>query len=384
MLQNKNTLAFVFMAAASVSDAEIVVNESLSVEGFVDMAYAHYDGRVYSNDSDEAGQHGSSSENRYALEQVEIAWLLDFERLSARIDLEYEADDAGAAVDQAYTTYHLEGGGALTAGRYDSMLGFEAFEPTGLYQVSRAYDFPRVLAGDGDFDDMVLDGGGSVVFPLPATNQGVKYTYQSDRASLGMSLQDGVYQYSNRLGGADVGEDGGGYGLEAAGSYTFDNGFALFFGAAYEDGDSTALADSSESYVLNGYVTYESGPWLLAAELNYAESELGRVRISPETTQTAIRDLHTHSLSGLLMANYAYSGRASVTGRFSFVDADVDDFRDLDAYEAVQYTLAHNYAFTDHLRWVVEVSYLDGEADDDRDILEFDELLGAVELIFAF
>ena len=106
--------------------------------------------------------------------------------------------------------------------------------------------------------------------------------------------------------------------------------------------------------------------------------------ISPETTQVAVSDLQTSTISGLLLANYAYTQQASVTGRFSFVDADVDDYRDLDAYRAVQYTLAHNYAFTDNLRLVAEVSYIDGEGDDDRDDLEFDELLGAVELIFAF
>jgi hypothetical protein len=384
MLQNKIALASVFMAAASASTAEIVINEFLSFEGFVDMAYAHYDGRVHSNDSDEAGQHGAHSDNRYAVDQIELSWLFGFERVTAQIDLEYEEGDSGTEVDQAYVTYDLAPGHALTAGRYDSMLGFEAFEPTGLYQVSRAYGFPRALAEDGDFDDMVVDGGASVVFPLPGTNQGVRYTYQTDQATFAVSVQDGVYQYADRLGGSDEGEDGGGYGLEAGCGYEVADGWALFVGAAYEDGDSTALADSSESYVVNGYLSYESGPWLLAAEVNYGESELGRVRISPETTQTAVSDLHTRSVSGLLMANYAYTTRASVTGRFSFVDADVDDYRDLDAYESVQYTLAHNYAVTDHLRVVAEVSYIEGEGDDDRDILEFEELLGALKLIFAF
>jgi hypothetical protein len=33
---------------------------------------------------------------------------------------------------------------------------------------------------------------------------------------------------------------------------------------------------------------------------------------------------------------------------------------------------------------LAEVSYIEGEGDDDRDILEFEELLGALKLIFAF
>ena len=55
----------------------------------------------------------------------------------------------------------------ITAGRYASMLGFEAYEPTGLYQYSTAYD----IVG---FDLQLLLG---IV-------QGVKYTRTSDTTIL--------------------------------------------------------------------------------------------------------------------------------------------------------------------------------------------------------
>ena len=42
-------------------------------------------------------------------------------------------------VEQAFVNYALGNGDVITAGRYASMLGFEAFEPTGLYQYSTAY-----------------------------------------------------------------------------------------------------------------------------------------------------------------------------------------------------------------------------------------------------
>ena len=44
------------------------------------------------------------------------------------------------ASEQAFVNLALGNGDVITAGRYASMLGFEAYEPTGLYQYSTAYD----------------------------------------------------------------------------------------------------------------------------------------------------------------------------------------------------------------------------------------------------
>ncbi len=44
--------------------------------------------------------------------------------------------------------------------------------------------------------------------------------------------------------------------------------------------------------------------------------------------------------SGLLMANYAYSDVASVTGRISMVELETGT----DDYDFTKYTVAHNYA----------------------------------------
>ena len=66
------------------------------------------------------------------------------------------------------------------------MLGFEAYEPTGLYQYSTAY------TSDGD----VL---GSVHSEYV---QGVKYTRTSDTTFFGISLQDQAFgNDGDRLGG---------------------------------------------------------------------------------------------------------------------------------------------------------------------------------------
>ena len=45
-MKNKIALASAFLAASSFSTAEIVINEFLSFEGFVDMSYSHTDSSV--------------------------------------------------------------------------------------------------------------------------------------------------------------------------------------------------------------------------------------------------------------------------------------------------------------------------------------------------
>jgi hypothetical protein len=242
------------------------------------------------------------------------------------------------------------------------MIGFEAFEPTGLYQYSLAYDLQLPSYGGAP----LTDGVGSVEI-IPGYAQGVKYTYESDTTFFGISIQDEVFDNDNdRFGG----DDDGSYGAEVAFALTMDNGFSWFVGGAYED------ADAGDSYMLNTYVTFETGAWLFAAELNYGESEADAFAIGGIAGLGEDEDV----LQGLLMANFAYSDAASITGRLSYVSHEYDS-ADLDA---VKFTLAHGYAFTDNLFLVNEISYVDGNLDGFGADTDFDSVLFATELIFSF
>ena len=337
------------------------------------MSYTHTDW-----DLDIDGDSASQSDNSFAVDQVEIVWLFDFEQVTGQIDIEYEEAGDDLEIDQAFATYHFGNGSAVTAGRYDSMLGFEAFEPTGLYQYSFAYTPPTVDAGS------IYDSAGFTPFafsivPLPVTNQGVKYTHESETMFFGFSLQDSIYNYSDRFGGSlDSDGDGGGYGLEAAFAFTPGNGLTFFIGAAFEDGDELEDlpgVEESTSYVVNTYVTYELDAWLFAAEFTYGETEFDPI-------DPVLSSLDSESYSGLIMANFAYSERASVTGRLSYVDYEIDDTAE---YDQVKYTLAHNYAFTDNLLLVAEISFIDGDLATNSPLdMEFEDLTAALELLFTF
>lgn len=340
-MKNKIAIASAFLAASSFSTAEIVINDFLSFEGFVDMSYSHT--------SQEDGN-TDESDNSFGLDQVEIDWLFDFGTVTGQIDLAYEGSDGDqeTAVEQAFATYHMENGSAITAGRFASQLGFEAFEPTGLYQYSFAYNAAEdVVDGNGD-GPFASDGG-----VLPGYDQGVKYTYTTDTSYFGIALVDSVS--SGRLGGDD---DLSGYGIEVAGSYDLGNGFVVFAGARLNDTDN-----DTDSTILNTYVTYETGAWVFAAELVSGDLEDGT-------------NADIDVLQGLLMANYAYSDVASITGRLSMIDSEQGNGEE----DFTKYTLAHGYAFTDNLFLVNEVSLVDGEIGAD----DYEELTFAVELLFTF
>ena len=330
---------------------EIVVNDFLSFEGFVDSSYSHTDA--------EAGS-VNESDNSFQVDQVEISWLFDFVAVTAQVDVEYEGesydrqDTDGALgdtvsqdtviVEQAFVNYALGNGDVVTAGRYASMLGFEAYEPTGLYQYSTAYDISGFnFAVNSEYV------------------QGVKYTRTTETTFFGISVQDQAFGTDgDRLGG----DDNGTYGLEVAGSMDLGNGFTVFAGATFESADQ-------DSELYNAYVTYETGAWLFAAEINIGEGE-----------QAAAADIDL--MSGLLMANYAYSDVASVTARISAIEVEIGN-SDLDI---TKYTLAHNYALSDNLLLVTEVSFADGDLDltdnSTDDSIDGDATTVAVELLFTF
>ena len=320
-MKNKLAIASAFLAASSFSMGEIVINDSLSFQGYVDSSYRHTE---YTD-----GDNSESFTEDFQIDKVEISWLFDFEAVTAQVDLEYDGVSSDITAQQAFVNYALSGGSVVTVGRYVSMLGFEAKKPTGLFQSSTAYS----IAGDDlsralDFNTRY----GGV--------DGVKYTVASDTTFFGISVSK-----PNVIGDTDRDI------VEVAASLDLGGGFSVFVGGSFSENDELRY----EHY--NAYVTYETGAWLFAAELNATGGDGGGGDVV---------SIH----SGLLMANYEYSDIASVTARFSAVDWE-------DRAEYTKYTLAHNYDFSDSLLLVTEVTHLDSTGS--TSLTEY-----AVKLLFSF
>jgi hypothetical protein len=272
------------------------------------------------------------------------------------------------------------------------MLGFEAFEPTGLYQYSTAYSSNTEAFENDPFDTNNTPIEETEIDSLigPETNNGVKVTYEDGTQFFGISLQDGGIFGEGRLGGdSDEDEDSqeliesitginqgnqeiSGYAVEVAYARDLGNGFNVFVGALFEETevDETPAPDvetSIDTTVYNAYVTYETGAWLFAAEVIQTEHDI-------DDRANVLEDIDIDSF--LLMANYTYSDKASVTARISNVDVD-------DYFDATKLTVAHLYAFTDNLALCAEISSVDYDYErvgqTDGDTLE-----AGVELLFTF
>lgn len=302
------------IAATSFSNAEIALTESLSVEGFIDMSWSDLEGA------------GNNSE--VGIDQVEFDFLFSSGAVSAQVDVEYEEGEEGTNIEQAFVSYDLGNSGAITAGRMASQLGFEDFEPTGLYQVSNAISTSN----------------------LPGYDQGIKYT----NGSLGVAIVDGVND--NRI------ADNGGYSIEAAYSLELSEGLNGFLGARLNSQDG--VEDTS---VYNMYVTYETGAWLFAAE------------VAQYNGATSADDATDYQV----MANYSYSDTASITLRYATNELDTLDTStvpspvETPAGSAI--TVAHNLALADNLALIAELTSFEPDAAGADDVLG-----GAVELLFTF
>jgi hypothetical protein len=301
-MKNKIAIASAFIAASSFSVAEIALTESLSVEGFVAAGYTD----------------SSATNASFDLNEVEISFIFDAGGVSARVDTQYVAlpfagqNISVGNIDQAFISYDVFGG-TLSAGLMDSQLGFEAFEAPGLYTNSLAYGQPAQRQAD----------------------EAVNFTMQLDEvSSVGVSFINGNNSFIGDLGSDDAI-------IEVAYGRDLGNGFGAHVGTR-SDGAGNDLA--------TGYITYETGAFLFAAE--YIDDEAA--------------DADSYQL----FANYAYADNASVTVRYCSVEDGValGDDRDI-------LTLAHQLALADSLMLTTE--YTDnGDADDEHEF--------SVGLLFTF
>jgi hypothetical protein len=301
-MKNKIAIASAFIAASSFSVAEIALTESLSVEGFVAAGYTD----------------SSATNASFDLNEVEISFIFDAGGVSARVDTQYVAlpfagqNISVGNIDQAFISYDVFGG-TLSAGLMDSQLGFEAFEAPGLYTNSLAYGQPAQRPAD----------------------EAVNFTMQLDEvSSVGVSFINGNNSFIGDLGSDDAI-------IEVAYGRDLGNGFGAHVGTR---------SDGAGNDLVTGYITYETGAFLFAAE--YIDDEA----VDADSYQ--------------LFANYAYADNASVTVRYCSVEDGValGDDRDI-------LTLAHQLALADSLMLTTE--YTDnGDADDEHEF--------SVGLLFTF
>ncbi|MDB5103316.1 MAG: porin [Fibrobacteres bacterium] len=131
-MKNLKTLPMALMLGlgAVASHGEIKLTDSLSMAGFLDMS-----ANGVSPDSGDATLNGS-------FDQFELDFFYKYGAISARADINSLGSTGGVVFEQGFVTA-TSGPLSLSVGKFLSVSGFEAAEPTGLYQ----YSVSKLLSG---------------------------------------------------------------------------------------------------------------------------------------------------------------------------------------------------------------------------------------------
>lgn len=330
-----------FIAVTGIAFADVMLTESLSVGGFVDMSYTDGDNR----------------ESTSGIDAVEFDFSFKNEGpVSAQIDIEYE-NSAGNSlnVEEAYITYDLMSGGVVTVGRFETMLLQDDSESTGLYQYSNAYDFYG-----SNFNAYLYDLG----------DQGIKYSKNGFAISL---VDDGDSKIGD--GNVTATDTSGGYSIEVGYKGKLAENLNGFIGARfYENSDNNSDGD-----LMNAYVDYTKNAWLFGAEIVLVDiyygnsNELSSFAEAATIASNSDADFDLYSV----FANYSYSDKNSVTFRYSELSGDITSDGAITKFEADKLTFAHNQALSNDLALILEYSSEDSKYAQKQDIV-------AVELLYAF
>ena len=278
--------------------------------GFVDLA---------------AQKQGSDSETSF-VGQVELNFDFSSGPVSSSVDIDFTDSSDGSTggnLEEATVTYDFGNGFSVTGGKMLSYMGFEAFDPTNMYQYSYAYD----ILGAQDIYD-AYDVGASVDYVTDTFSVGVWSSLEADA------------------------------GYELALAFTgIEN---LTAKAIWSDFSApTAGAYEKSTY----WISYQLDKLLLAAEV--AEND----------------QLDTGSdVDGfLIMGNYSVSDAIGLTLRYSETEI-TGATNSTVAYEGSKITISPSYVFSDSFSGLVEYSTYDKDA---GTLAEPEELL-AVEFIYTF
>ena len=269
-------------AQSTVADVEL--------SGFVDMSILSDDGVV-----------------GMGLDQLELDLSTDLgDGISIRADVNAMGPTDPVTLEQAYIAYDLAEGVSLTVGKFLSCTGFEAAEPTGMYQ----YSYSATLVYGG-------------------YQNGITASYATDTFGLYGALVSSVWD------GSDKDLDGD-FGLEAQLILTPIEGVTAKAAFAMED----------KQNLINVWGLYENGPLSVAAEVNVM-SDWGE---------------YDSGLGYLAMVNYGLSDQIGVTARYSAI-ALTPAGGGADA-ETSEITIAPSYAISDNWGLVAEAKLLTvGNAD---------------------
>jgi hypothetical protein len=265
---------------ATASLAEIKVNDNFSLSGFVDMS-----ANGLKPDSGDATLGAS-------LDQYEMDFMYKYGFFSARADINSSTGpNNGITTEQAFITAALTPEFSLSMGRFLSSSGFEAAEPTGLYQYSYSKSMSGCAAGTWD----CVYGG---------YQNGLNLAYTTPKFGIYGAVVTDVWNYKET-------ELMNSPGFEGQVSVMPVTGFTLKATQLWQMYDKDASAGDESQGLTNVWASYAQGPLTVAAEFNLLES-----------WKVAAGADDFSGTGWLAMANYKVTDKFAATIRYSALTLD--------------------------------------------------------------
>jgi hypothetical protein len=325
------------MTASSLFAEGIQINKYLSLGGFIDMSYVNTSKDGPNNDT-----------ATFALDQAELDFNLNLGNgLTGRIDLN---GSTTASIEQAYINYAM-GNWSLSLGKFDTFIGLEGLEPVDMYQFSHSLTWdlePSQHTGIAlGFDNGLFNVAGAIVNGLLSPQN----TDINDEP--GVALHAGFTP--NKAWSFNVNAAFGDEGNSATTTTT---------GTVIPTGTSTTSATKVDAQLLTADVQWANYGWTVGAEV-----------VAREAKMTASKAEDT---GFSLMANYAFTERFALTGRFSTVDKDTTAGTTKKSTDRKEISISPSYAFTPNWLGLVEFRQ------DDYSAANSDTTTIAVETTLSF
>jgi hypothetical protein len=267
---------------ASASIAEVKVNDNFSLSGFVDMSAAGMK-------PDEGDATLGAS-----LDQYEMDFFYKFGFFSARADINSSTGPKnGLTTEQAFITATLTPELSLGMGRFLSSSGFEAAEPTGLYQYSYSKSMSGCAAGTPDCVYGGYQNGLNLAYNTPKF--GIYGAVVTDLWNSGETELLNTPGFEGQIS------------LMPAAGFTIK---AAQLWQMIDKKDTNTLGDDGQG-LTNVWASYAQGPLTVAAEFNYMESW----KLAPGF------DDYT-GMGWMAMANYKVTDKFAATVRYSALSFD--------------------------------------------------------------
>lgn len=296
------------LTLAATASADVKVTENLSIAGYAVGSYT--------NTSNDPG----ADTDRLDIDAVKASLIGNFKPVTGLISFYYPGPGSGGqevTVLDAYATYDAGGGYSVTGGKFLSYLGYEAFDPINMTQISYA----PVTSG--------------TLSAIPAYHSGLRLDYSDAAHSFGVAVVDSIYGPNIFKGDSELKKNAG---FEGFYKYTGTPDLTLWAGFAYNTAGngmshSLLVLDFWAQYVLSKQIT-------IAGEF-------------------CTKDGGEFAKGSTWLAYLNYSVTDKVSWVFRVGGENLDGKTKLVGSEFVQYTVAPTLKLTDNLSVRAEYSYYD-------------------------